>query len=194
MDRVFYIFYGSDYSGLELPFCGSNLTDHYCCAMQPLCKLECCIFIGDVTGGDWQWGALCCSVIILVTSYIVLLHSLQSHIAEGRKKALSTCTFHVIVAVLSFGPCVFIYTQPPTTLPTDKMVEVFYTTGTPFLNPLILHTEECRSEKCHEKLWHVRITSESKRWILAWIDYLLSHGFSESVQIIIYDNAWLLWE
>ena len=38
------------------------------------------------------------------------------------------------------------------------------------------------------------LPQKTKDELWAWIDCLLSHGFSESVQIIIYDNIWLLWE
>ena len=51
--------------------------------------------------------------------------------------ALSTCISHIIVVILFFGPCMFIYTHPATTFPMDKMIAVFYTVGTPLINPLI---------------------------------------------------------
>ena len=50
--------------------------------------------------------------------------------------ALSTCISHIIMVILFFGPCMFIYTHSATTFPMDKMIAVFYTVGTPLINPL----------------------------------------------------------
>ncbi|VCW77558.1 unnamed protein product, partial [Gulo gulo] len=105
-----------------------NLFDHYCCDLQPLLKLACTdTYVINLLL------VICRSrFVILMISYIVILHSLWNHSAEGREKALSTCTSHIIVVILFFGPCIFMYSCPPTTFPTGKMVSVFYTIGTPF--------------------------------------------------------------
>ncbi|XP_064131238.1 olfactory receptor 4C11-like [Loxodonta africana] len=142
---------------LKLPFCRSNLIDHYCCDLQPLLELACTDTYGINLLFVSNSGAICLiSFLLLMISYFVILHSLRNHCAEGRKKTLLTCTSHIIVVVLFFGPGIFIYTHPSTTFPMDKMMTVFYTIGTPFLNPFIYTLRNAEVKNAMKKLWSIK--------------------------------------
>ncbi|EAW66372.1 olfactory receptor family 4 subfamily E member 2 [Homo sapiens] len=139
---------GQTFLTIRLPYCGPNIIDSYFCDVPLVIKLACTdtYLTGILIVTNSGTISLSCFLAV-VTSYMVILVSLRKHSAEGRRKALSTCSAHFMVVALFFGPCIFIYTRPDTSFSIDKVVSVFYTVVTPLLNPFIytLRNEEVKS-------------------------------------------------
>ncbi|XP_021049911.1 olfactory receptor 1044-like [Mus pahari] len=125
----------------RLSYCHSNIINHFYCDDMPLLRLTC----SDTHYK--QLSILACagitfisSVLIVSVSYMFIISAiLRMRSAEGRRKAFSTCSSHMMAVSIFYGTLIFMYLQPSSdhSLDTDKMASVFYTVIIPMLNPLI---------------------------------------------------------
>ncbi|XP_029437343.1 olfactory receptor 4S2-like [Rhinatrema bivittatum] len=144
----------------QLSFCGPNEIDHFFCELRPLSLLACTSIFFSETVSMANSGLLALGgFLVLLISYIYIISSiLKIRSAEGRRKAFSTCASHLLVVILFFGPCLFIYMRPLVTFSTDKLFSVFYTILTPLLNPIIY---TLRNEEVKKAMMRLRGTKVS---------------------------------
>ncbi|XP_044149757.1 olfactory receptor 1020-like, partial [Bufo gargarizans] len=125
----------------QLPFCRSNNIDHFYCDVPPLLKLSCT----DTTANElvmFIFGGLTeiASLTTIMVSYSYIISTiLNINSQQGRKKAFSTCTSHLMTVGIFYSTIVFMYLRPSSSyaMSQDKIASVFYTVIIPMLNPLI---------------------------------------------------------
>ncbi|KAM4707055.1 olfactory receptor 8G1-like [Discoglossus pictus] len=125
----------------RLPFCNSNILNHYFCDILPLLKVSCSdTYFNEVTifavGGFLMLG---CFLLIFTSYMCIILAVLKIPKGRGRGKVFSTCVSHITVVMLFYGSGSFMYMHPKSNLLTDKewLLSIFYSGLTPLLNPLI---------------------------------------------------------
>uniref|UniRef100_A0A8D1I5T6 Olfactory receptor n=1 Tax=Sus scrofa TaxID=9823 RepID=A0A8D1I5T6_PIG len=125
---------------LRLTFCDANTINHYLCDIHPLLQLSCTstyliemeVFI---VGG---LNIIIPSLTIFISYGLILTTILRINSKEGRSKAFSTCSSHVIAVSLFFGSSAFMYLRPSSvSMDEGKISSVFYTNVVPMMNPLI---------------------------------------------------------
>ncbi|XP_036893662.1 olfactory receptor 8B12-like [Sturnira hondurensis] len=126
---------------LFLTFCAENLLNHYMCDILPLLELSCnSSYLNTLVVFTLVAIDIGASIVTIFLSYGFILSSIF-HISstEGRSKAFSTCSSHIMAVSLFFGSGAFAYLKPPSIIPLDqgKICTVFYTIVVPVLNPLI---------------------------------------------------------
>ncbi|XP_037020813.2 olfactory receptor 8B4 [Artibeus jamaicensis] len=128
-------------SMLRLSFCDSNVIDHYLCEVLPLLQLSCTSTWSNQLVFFVVVGAvITTSSSSIFVSYALILRSiLRIPSAEGRAKAFSTCSSHILAVALFFGSGAFTYltTSLPGPVHQSKYASIFYTNVVPMLNPLI---------------------------------------------------------
>ncbi|XP_046319906.1 olfactory receptor 10AG1-like [Marmota monax] len=124
-----------------LHFCYSNQINHFFCDIPPIFKLAC----GDISVHELSvylvvMLAAVVPFVLILASYIKIIATiLRLPTAQGRTKAFSTCSSHLLVVVLFFGTASITYFRPKSnhSAGTDKLLSLFYTIVTPMFNPVI---------------------------------------------------------
>ncbi|XP_047625371.1 olfactory receptor 10AG1-like [Phacochoerus africanus] len=132
---------GQTFQIFSLPFCGSNLINHFFCDIPPILKLAC----GDTFVNEMMVSTV--AVLFVTVPFLLILVSygklistiLKLSSATSRTRAFSTCSSHLMVVVLFFGSGMITYLRPRTShsAGTDKVLSLFYTIVTPVFNPMI---------------------------------------------------------
>ncbi|KAM9325046.1 olfactory receptor 5AR1-like [Gastrophryne carolinensis] len=125
----------------RLSYCASNLIDHFFCDVIPLLKIS-CSETSEVELINYLEGGLILSAAFLLTlvSYIFIIFAiLKIKSVDGRQKAFSTCSSHLICVVIFYGTMICLYMRPTTsyTPKHDKFIAILYAVLIPLLNPLI---------------------------------------------------------
>uniref|UniRef100_A0A8D2JI63 Olfactory receptor n=1 Tax=Sciurus vulgaris TaxID=55149 RepID=A0A8D2JI63_SCIVU len=126
---------------LQLPLCGVNKLDHFLCEIPVLIKTAC----GEKEANELTLSLVCIFLIavplcLILVSYVSIGHAIfKIKSSEGRKKAFGTCSSHLIVVFLFYGPAISMYLQPSSSISRDqpKFMALFYGVMTPTLNPFI---------------------------------------------------------
>ncbi|XP_039357874.1 olfactory receptor 5A1-like [Mauremys reevesii] len=126
---------------LKLHFCGSNQIHHFSCELPPLLQLACTetlttqvVLLTSVV----IFGSI--SFLLTLISYIHIISTiLKIPSAEGRRKAFSTCSSHLIVVGLLYLTGFLQYTKPSSvsSVVLDEIFSIQYSVLTPMLNPIV---------------------------------------------------------
>ncbi|XP_020850373.1 olfactory receptor 13A1-like [Phascolarctos cinereus] len=126
---------------VRLSFCGPNVIDHFFCEIPPLLPLSCSsTYVNNVMVVVADMFFAISNFLLLLVSYGFIISSiLKIRTKEGKKRAFSTCSSHLIVVTMYYCPIIYIYILPGLgrSLKEGKVASVFYTIVTPALNPLI---------------------------------------------------------
>uniref|UniRef100_A0A8C4Y9F3 Olfactory receptor n=1 Tax=Gopherus evgoodei TaxID=1825980 RepID=A0A8C4Y9F3_9SAUR len=118
----------------KLCFCGPNEINHFSCELPPLLQLACTDTLTNQVVLLTSFVTFASSAFLLnLISYIHIISTvLRIRSAEGRHKAFSTFSSHLIVVGLLYLTGFLQYTKP-----SSHLVAAFYSVVPPLINPII---------------------------------------------------------
>ncbi|XP_075048044.1 olfactory receptor 6N1-like [Mixophyes fleayi] len=122
----------------HLDFCGPNRIDHFFCDLAPLQNLACSdTFISNISTSSAAVFDVVLPFFIIIGFYVHIIMTVSKiKTEEGKQKAFSTCTSHLIVASFFYGTAIIVYVKPKGSH-YDKYLAFMYTAFTPMINPFI---------------------------------------------------------
>ncbi|XP_029435401.1 olfactory receptor 10A4-like [Rhinatrema bivittatum] len=125
----------------SLPFCRTNVVNHFFCDISPILRLACAdTYINDLVTLAAGVVVVLLPFLLIFASYIFILSSVRKiNSSEGREKAFSTCTAHLTSVTLFYGTGLLTYLQPRSgsSIERERVFAMFYAVVMPMLNPMI---------------------------------------------------------
>ncbi|XP_042333618.1 olfactory receptor 5V1-like [Sceloporus undulatus] len=150
----------------SLHFCMDNKINHYSCDIPSLLVLSCDETITNyiiLLSSSFLFGLT--SFFFTLVSYIYIIATIMKiRSAEGRSKAFSTCSSHLIVVVLFYGTGYFRYLRPNSSTSSfiDQLFSIQYSISTPMLNPIIYSLKTKEVKEAIKKLVRQRLLTHVK--------------------------------
>ncbi|XP_074838597.1 olfactory receptor 10A4-like [Carettochelys insculpta] len=152
----------------SLPFCGSNHIHHFFCDQPTMMKMSC----ADTSKNGVMLLTVSAlfilgPVLLIILSYLCLISAiLRLPTAEGRHKAFSTCSSHLMVVTLFYGASLFTYLVPKSSsIPeSGQLISLMTSILIPLSNPIIytLRNKEVKAA--------LRKTAEKSIFPCNWIN------------------------
>ncbi|CAI9585528.1 unnamed protein product [Staurois parvus] len=144
---------GQFYNVINLEFCGPLTIDHFYCDFTPYVSLACSnIMPAVVLGLTVSITLTILPFLLIVLSYVFIIFTiLRIQTSEGRKKAFSTCSSHLLVVTIYYTALFCLYGVPR----SDQYLNVYkglsftYFSVTPMINPIIY---TLRNQEIHKAL------------------------------------------
>ncbi|XP_027717066.1 olfactory receptor 13A1-like [Vombatus ursinus] len=126
---------------IRLSFCGPNTINQLFCEIPPVLLLSCTsTYVNNIMTvlADVFFSVL--NFPLTIVSYCFIISSIiRIRTREGKKRAFSTCSSHLIVVSMYYCTVFYAYISPTSSYSPEraKLVAVLYTAVSPTLNPLI---------------------------------------------------------
>ncbi|XP_010616405.1 putative olfactory receptor 10D3 [Fukomys damarensis] len=139
-----------------LPYCGSNEVNHFFCDIPALLPLACAdtSLAHKVSFTNVGIVSLICFLLIIVSYTRITVSILRIRTTEGRRRAFSTCSAHLIAILCASVPIITVYLQPTPNPMLGTVVQILMNLVGPMLNPLIYTLRNKEVKTALRKLLH----------------------------------------
>ncbi|XP_030043909.1 olfactory receptor 146-like [Microcaecilia unicolor] len=143
---------------LHFSFCGSNEINHFFCDLSALLKLS-CTSISTIQCVVYILGtlvALPCFISTLTSYVYIISNILRIRSTEGRRKAFSTCSSHLMVVCLFYLTLICMYMRPSSmqSMNQNKVISILHNTLIPMFNPVIYSLKNKDVKNALGKMFH----------------------------------------
>ncbi|XP_075681640.1 olfactory receptor 10A7-like [Rhinoderma darwinii] len=139
-----------------LPYCDSNVVDHFFCDILPVMRLACTnTYANEIGILVYSFVVVPLPFLLIIVSYLrILIAVFKIRSASGRSKVFSTCGSHLTSVSLFYGSATITYvrTKPIDTHRGAKALSLLYLVFVPMLNPLIYSLRNAKVKKAMKRV------------------------------------------